>query len=44
MLIENNKVSVAGNQVSIRGVADLYLNNMLNSTEVGAIDPIIIKL
>jgi len=42
--IENNKVSVTGNLVSISGVADLYINNMLNPTEVGAIDPIIIKL
>lgn len=42
--IQNNKVSVTGNLVSISGVADLYINNMLNPTEVGAIDPIIIKL
>lgn len=42
--IENNKVSVVGNLVSISGLAELYINNLLNPTEIGSTDPIIIKL
>ncbi|KAL4473813.1 hypothetical protein ABPG74_022677 [Tetrahymena malaccensis] len=41
--VNNNIVTVTGNQVKLSGLTDLYINNFLNPTNPGSTNPIIIK-